>query len=211
VAIRRVLNATPSPQDRLSLLPAAVEIFLAANHKDEARDAVAELCAAAERFPTDVLRAMASHAKGSLDLAENAPQSALAPLRTAFEIWQRLGAPYLAARVRVKLAEACRDLGDAEGAELALDAARVVFERLGARHDLAKLSQAPRPAAAFGLSPRELEVLRLVAAGKTNKTIASELNLSEKTVDRHVSNIFVKLDVNTRAAATAYAYQHGLV
>ncbi|HWA76735.1 MAG TPA: LuxR C-terminal-related transcriptional regulator [Polyangiaceae bacterium] len=210
-AIRRVLSATPASQDRLSLLPAAIEILLAANCSEEARALVFELSAAAQQFPTDVLRAMASHAQGSLHLAEKAPEAALAPLRTAFEIWQRLGAPYLAARVRVKLAEACRELGDTEGAELALDGARLVFERLGARHDLAKLSPSPRASTSAGLSPRELEVLRLVAAGKTNKAIASELSLSEKTVDRHVSNIFVKLDVNTRAAATAYAYQHKLV
>jgi DNA-binding NarL/FixJ family response regulator len=158
----------------------------------------------------DVLHAMAARALGALRLAEGDAPGALAPLRAAFETWRRLGAPYLAARVRVDLAEACRALGDLEGAELECRAARACFEKLGARHDLARLGGASAPPAPGGLSARELEVLRLVAAGKTNKTIAAELSLSEKTVDRHVSNIFVKLDVSSRAAATAYAYQHKL-
>jgi DNA-binding NarL/FixJ family response regulator len=210
VAMRRVLAAKPEPQDRLAFLPASVEVFLAAEQLSEARAVVEELQDALEPQASDVLRAIAAHARGSLLLAEDAPQAALSPLRSSFEIWRRLGAPYLAARVRVELAQACRALADLDGAELELAAARAVFERLGARHDLAKLVAAPARTGAAGLTPRELEVLRLVASGKTNKAIASELHLSEKTVDRHVSNIFVKLNVASRAAATAYAYQHQL-
>jgi len=209
-AIRRVLAATTEPEARLGLLPAGIEVLLAVGELDEARELVVELQAAAERYKMDVLGAMAARGLGALRLAEGDARGALAPLRTAFETWRRLGAPYLAARVRLDLATACRSLGDLEGAELELRSARSCFEKLGARHDLERLDgKATRPAAG-GLSARELEVLRLVAEGKTNKTIAAELCLSEKTVDRHVSNIFVKLDVSSRAAATAYAYRHKL-
>jgi DNA-binding NarL/FixJ family response regulator len=132
-------------------------------------------------------------------------------------VWQGVGAPYLGARIRVLLARAFRALGDQEGATLELDAAKKVFVQLGAAPDVAAVdalgaapAEAPR-AGAHGLSPRELEVLRLVAAGKTNKVIGRELFVSEKTVDRHVSNIFGKLGVSSRAAATAWAYRRGLI
>ena len=150
---------------------------------------------------------------GRSDLADGEAEAALEPLRHAFGIWQRFGAPYLAARLRVLIGIACRALGDEEGAGLELGAARSVFEELGAAPDLALLAALAnaRPPPANGLTPRELQVLRLVATGKTNKAIAGELSLSEKTVDRHVSNIFVKLDVPSRTAATAYAYEHELI
>ena len=136
-------------------------------------------------------------------------------MRRAFRVWHEVGAPYIAARLRLLIARACRALGDRDTAALELDLAREVFERLGAAPDLAALARRRRARAAArcprGLSPRELEVLRLVASGKTNKAIAKQLCLSEKTIDRHVSNIFVKANVASRAAATAFAYQHGLV
>ncbi len=147
-------------------------------------------------------------------LADGDAAAALAPLRQAFAVWQQLGAPYLAARLRVLIGRGCRALGDDEGAALEREAARAVFERLGAAPDLARVdaeadgTPARHPA---GLTAREVQVLRLVAAGKTNRAIARELFLSEKTVDRHVSNIFNKISVPSRAAATAYAYQHKLV
>ena len=153
-------------------------------------------------------------------LAEGDARGAIDPLRRAQEVWQRVGAPYLSARIRLLVARAFQALGDEDGAALELDAARKIFVQLGAAPDVAAIEamaapaprRAPRSrAGAHGLSARELEVLRLVASGKTNKAIAGELFLSEKTVDRHVSNIFVKLDVPSRAAATAWAYQHHLV
>jgi DNA-binding NarL/FixJ family response regulator len=149
-------------------------------------------------------------------LAEGDARKAIEPLRRAQEIWQRLGAPYLSARIRVLLARAFHALGDEDSAALEFAGARKVFTQLGAAPDLAALDAPAAPAnpaskSDHGLSPRELEVLLLVAAGKTNKIIAGELFLSEKTIDRHVSNIFVKLAVPTRAAATAWAYQHGLI
>src|SRR5262249_19501170 len=151
---------------------------------------------------------------GSIGLADGDARRALGPLRRAFDTWQSIGAPYLAARIRVSIAAALEALGDHESARLERDAARQVFRERGATPDLIKLpTPAPEHPAAhpFGLTARELEVLRLVASGRTNRAIAKQLFLSEKTVDRHVSNLFTKLDVHTRAAATAFAYQHRLL
>jgi DNA-binding CsgD family transcriptional regulator len=181
---------------------------------EDARGASRELSNIAEGFDTGVLRAMAAHAQGAVELADGDAQAALGSLRRAFEAWRHTEAPYETARVRVLLGMACRAFGDEEGAGLELNAARAVFERLGATPDLARIDALTKdvsPGHPHGLTPRELQVLRLVATGKTNKTIAAELFLSEKTVDRHVSNIFNKLDVPSRSAATAYAYEHKLI
>jgi len=226
-ATRRMLAATPNPLQRTRILPAHVEILLAAGELAEARQTADELCSIAAGLQIDVLNAIAQHANGAVTLAEGNALGALASLRQAQEVWQRVGAPYLSARVRVAIARAFLALGDRDGAALEIGAAKKVFTTLGAAPELAALGAAPELVAletrpdgataragagkgAHGLSARELEVLRLVAAGKTNKIIARELFLSEKTVDRHLSNIFAKLSVPTRAAATAWAYQHGL-
>lgn len=217
-ATRRVLSAATDPIQRARYLPAHVEIMLAASDPVEARRAADELGALAEGSGLEMLSAMAQHAMGAVALAEGDPGGAIDPLRRAQEAWQRVGAPYLVARVRVVVARAFQRLGDGDGAALELDAARKVFAGLGAAPDLAAVESISAPAptrpgpgrSAHGLSARELEVLLLVASGKTNKVIAQELFLSEKTVDRHVSNIFAKLGVSTRAAATAWAYQHHL-
>jgi DNA-binding NarL/FixJ family response regulator len=135
-------------------------------------------------------------------------------LRHAQQVWQELEVPYQVARVRVLLGLACRALGDEDTAALELEAARGDFANLGAAPDLTRVDSLIRrasPIYAHGLTPRELEVLRLIAAGKTNKAIATELVLSERTVERHVSNIFTKLGLSSRAAATSYAYEHRLV
>jgi DNA-binding CsgD family transcriptional regulator len=225
--IRRVLGAVTDPLLRAQHLPAYVEIMLAGGELEHAREACGELELIAQRFDTEILLAIAAHARGAIQLADGDAQGAVPCLRRAFDVWQQVGAPYLAARLRVLIARACSALGDHDGAALELDAARAVFTQLGAARDLAALDTlSPRPvespagtatatsatrAPAHGLSARELEVLRLLATGKTNKAIAHALFLSEKTVDRHVSNIFDKLDVHTRAAATAYAYAHALL
>jgi DNA-binding CsgD family transcriptional regulator len=216
--LRRVLAATVDPLGRARLLPAIVEIMLAIDSADEAREAAAELEQIAGRFATAILSAMACQARGEVELAGGQPAAALGHLRAALATWQEAGAPYLAARLRVRLGRACRFLGDEDGARLEFDSARGAFERLGAASDLAQLEalSAAAPAAAAapagnGLTQREIQVLGLVAAGKTNKRIALDLGLSEKTIDRHVSNIFVKLGVASRAAATAFAYRHGLL
>ena len=161
-----------------------------------------------------MMGAMVAHAEGAVDLAEGDAWAALLALRRAWQVWQELEVPYEAARVRVLLGLACRALGDDDTAALELEAARGVFAQLGAEPDLARVDSLARStvsADAHRLTARELQVLRLVAAGETNKAIAAELILSERTVDRHVSNIFTKLGVSSRAAATAYAYKHQLV
>jgi DNA-binding CsgD family transcriptional regulator len=213
-AIRRVLSVTIDWRQRTRLLPAYIEIMLAVGAIQEARDACHELEEIAARFGIGVLSALAAHARGAVALADGEAQAALGALRRAWQVWQQVGIPYLAARVRVLMGLACRALGDDDGGRLELDAARAVFTRLGAAPDLAwidSLSQHAPSRRPQGLTPRELQVLRLVATGKTNKSIATELFVSEKTVDRHVSNIFSKLNVSSRAAATAYAYEHKLI
>jgi DNA-binding NarL/FixJ family response regulator len=213
-AMRRVLDEASLARARAALLPAFVEIMLAAGEVEEARGACSELEAISAAHRSDMLRAMSAQARGALALAEGDPHAALAALREAWTAWQELEAPYEAARVRVLVALACRAAGDDDTATWELEAARAVFDRLGAAPDVARadsLAARPGAASAHGLSPRELQVLRLVARGATNKSIAAELVLSERTIDRHVSNIFAKLRVSSRAAATAYAYQHDIV
>ena len=213
-AIRRVATTSVDRLKRMSLLPAYVEIMVAVGDVQDARDACRELEDIARSFDTGVPAAIAAHACGAVDLAEGGAQAALGSLRHALEVWQRIEAPYAVARVRVLVGLACRALGDEEGAALEIDAARSVFERLGAMPDLARIDSMTNPGLsghAHGLTPRELQVLRLVAAGETNKVIARKLSLSEKTIDRHVSNILTKLDVSSRTAATAFAYQRKLV
>jgi DNA-binding CsgD family transcriptional regulator len=213
-AIRRVGAETTEPLKRAKLLPAFVEITLAVGDGAQARAACRELEEISAAYASDVLSATAAQARGAVELAEGDARAALVPLRRACQIWQEIEAPYDGARTRVLMGLACRALGDTESAGLELEAARGAFERLGAATDVARVDALTGSAPATdsgGLSPRELEVLRLVAAGKTNKAIAAELVLSERTVDRHVSNIFAKLGVSSRAAATAHAYEHKLV
>jgi DNA-binding CsgD family transcriptional regulator len=206
-AIRRALAETTEPSKRALLLPASVEIRVAIGDLDAARRACADLEAIAERRDGGMTEALVAHARGAVALAGGDARAALVALRRASTLWQELAVPYEAARVRVLVARACHALGDEDAAALELEAARGVFERLGAEPDLARLT----PSAPHGLTARELEVLRRVAAGRTNKAIAAELVLSERTIDRHVSNILAKLRVPSRAAATAYAYEHELI
>lgn len=213
-AVRRVLDEAQDPVARSRVLAAYVEIVLAGGDVGAARAAADELSGIAADRNAAYLRALSARVGGSVFLAEGNPHAALATLRQAWAGWRELDVPYEAARVRVLIGLACRSLGDEDGAEMELDAARSVFQQLGAAPDLARveeLSQMTARKAASGLTGREVEVLRLVAAGKTNRQIAAELVISEKTVATHVSNIFTKLDLSSRAAATAYAYEHHLL
>jgi len=213
-SIRRALAEATDDLARARLLEPQVEISLAAGDVDTARAATDRLTLVAQALDAPLLRAMATGSDGSVRLAEGDVDGGLAALRRAWAAWRDLDAPYEAARVRVRLGRACREVGDLDGATLEFDAAREVFVRLGADPDLAWLereSGGQAPGLVGGLSAREVEILRLVAAGRTNRAIAADLTISERTVDRHVSNIYTKLDVSTRAAATAWAYEHGLV
>ncbi len=152
--------------------------------------------------------------EGAIALRAGDADGALAPLRRAWKAWRSINAPYEAARTRVLLGRACLEMGDQDTAAMEMEAARATFERLGATPDLARLdalTRQRRPAPRHGLTSRELEVLSLVATGRTNRAIGQELSISEKTVARHLANIFTKLDVSSRTAATAYAYEHGLL
>jgi DNA-binding NarL/FixJ family response regulator len=213
-AIRGALDGAQDHATRSRLLAACVDILLAANDVPEARSAADELSAIADDLDAPMLHAMAAHATGAVLLGEGEHRTALTTLRRAWAGWRKLEAPYEAARVRVLVGLACRAMGDEDTAEMELDAARWVFQQLGAMPDLAgvdELSRAEAPIAAGGLTAREVQVLALVVKGETNKAIAAELVLSERTVERHVSNIFTKLGVSSRAAATAYAYEHQLL
>jgi len=211
--MRRALDETEHPPSRARLLAAFVEITVAAGDPTSARGAADELVQIAGGLPAPYLHALAATADGAVLVAEGDARAALPTLREAGARWRDLDAPYESAQVRVQVALACRALGDHDGATRELDGARATFERLSAQPDLRRLnalSTESAPALA-GLTARELEVLRLVATGKTNRAIARDLGLAEKTAARHVSNIFTKIDVPSRAAATAYAYEHGLV
>jgi DNA-binding NarL/FixJ family response regulator len=211
-AIRRVVEESQGEAARSTVLAAYVEIVLAADDLDAARTAASELAQLAAKLDAPFLDALSAYAAGAIALAATDPRAAVGRLREASMSWQRLDAQYDAARARVLLGLAFIELGDVDSAQMELDAARQTFQKLGATPDLARLDEltgAP-PKSVGGLTGREVEVLGLVATGKTNREIADALVISEKTVARHVSNIFVKLGVNSRSAATAYAFTHDL-
>ncbi|MFI1393719.1 LuxR C-terminal-related transcriptional regulator [Streptomyces sp. NPDC020681] len=209
----------PGRLERCRLLAAQVEVSLALGQLDQARMAAGELDSTARDWQqrreseTTVLHAIAAAAGGAVAFADRDLERALPLLRRALSLWLELGVPYEAAQVRMALASADRAAGDDEGARLELRAAQAVFERLGAVPDArraAALLSAVHDQLPGELTGREVQVLRLVAAGRTNRSIASELVISQHTVARHLNNIFAKLGVSSRAAATAYAYTHGL-
>ena len=216
-AIRRAVDTSTDSAARPRLLDAFVEIALAAGHVERAGAAADELATLAAELEAPLLVALAARAEGSVLLAEGEVASGLDELQRALAAWQAVEAPYEAARVRLLVAQACRRLGDDDTADMELDAAGRVFRDLGAAPALRRLEAlrdrraAGAEPTAGGLTPRELEVLRLLATGKTNRAIAADLVISEKTVARHVANIFTKLDLTSRSAATAYAYEHDLV
>lgn len=213
-SIRRVLDEHSEHVTRTKVLGSCVEIMLAAGDTDTAAAAADELVGIAADVGAPFLQASALSASGAVSLKCGDPSTALDALRTACVEWAKLEAPYEHARSRVLVALAYRALGDIDTAELEADAARRTFEHLAAAPDAEQLEaefpSAPRPVSG-GLTSRQVEVLLLVAAGRTNRAIAEELVVSEHTVRRHLQNIFAKVGVTSRAAATAFAYEHGLV
>jgi DNA-binding NarL/FixJ family response regulator len=213
-AIGRELDEVTERSARVKVLPACVEIMLAGGDVRAARAAADELDHLARTYDAPFLHACADHALGAVLLDEGEARPAIELLRRARAAYHEERAPYEAARARALVGAACRALGDGDTADLEIAAARRDLQELGATPEVARLDAlaTQRPdASPHGLTAREVEVLRLVASGKTNRSIAGELVLSERTVDRHVSNIFSKLGVSSRAAATAFAYEHRLV
>jgi DNA-binding NarL/FixJ family response regulator len=213
-AIRRVVAEGRTSRMRAAELAACVEIMLAAGDPGAARTATDELGRLADALGAPFLRALSAQAAGAVLLAEGEPHAALAELRQAAAGWHAIEAPYEAARTRALIGLAHRALGDEDTAVIELDAARHAFAALGATPDVRRLAALSKPAAPAdrgSLTLREVEVLRLVATGRTNRAIAERLGISQKTVARHLSNIFTKLGLSTRAAATAYAFQHDLL
>jgi ATP/maltotriose-dependent transcriptional regulator MalT len=225
-AIRRMVDEAPDPRTRPPVLAACAEIMVAAGDVDAARAAADELDGLATARGAPLLTAMAGHATGAVLLASGDPSAALRSLRRACTAWQSLVNPYESARARVLIARACTQLGDRDAADAEVEVARATFDRLGARWELDQLATAApaddgrRPPARTAIDPlgdaarltvREGEVLRLVAAGLTNREVGAELFISEHTVARHLQNIFTKTGCSSRTSATAYAFQHGIV
>lgn len=213
-AIRRALAETESRLERARILGAAVEILLAAADLPGARAAAGELRERALEFGGLWLHAETRQCDGTLLLADRKYAAALEAARQAWSAWQQLDAPYESARARVLMGLAYRGLGDEHAAELEFGAAGWAFHHVGARPDAASVEALTHPQRTVRSNPltvRETQVLLLVASGKSNREIAAELFLSEKTVAHHTSNIFTKLDLTSRAAATAYAYEHGII
>jgi len=213
-AVRRMLEETREARGRARVLGAAVEIMIAEHDLPSARTAAEELSHIARGYDSVLLHAAAAYAAGAIALAAGDAAGSLEPLRTAWAAWQELRAPYDVGRARELIGRAYRELGDEDGAQMEFDAAQDTFDRLSATPDAARVAALALRSGARksdGLTGREVEVLRLVATGKTNRAIAHALDISEKTVARHLSNIFTKLDLPSRAAATAYAYEHKLL
>jgi ATP/maltotriose-dependent transcriptional regulator MalT len=215
-AVAASRRATAEARDHLtraSLLAAHCEIMLAGGDGPEARTAAEELARLAAELGAPFLDAAAHRAAGAVLLAEGRASDALPELRDAWATWQDLRAPYEAARTRVLIGLARRAIGDEEGAALELDAALWALRSLSATPDAIHVESllGRRAHVAGGLTAREIDVLRLISGGYTNRQIAAELVISDKTVARHVSNIFAKLDVSSRTAAAAFAYRHNLI
>lgn len=214
-SVRRIVDDEPaSGAFRAATLAAAVEILLMVDDLPAARSAAEGLTTLAATYESELLDASAAGCRGAVLLAEHQAKEALTELRRAWRGWAALEAPYEAARARVLIGCSYRLLDDEDSAQMELDSARWTFLQLGATLDVAQveaLTHPLRPTGAAGLTAREVEVLRLVAAGKTNRAVATDLVLSEKTVARHLSNIYTKLGLPSRSAATSYAYEHHLV
>jgi DNA-binding NarL/FixJ family response regulator len=211
-SIRRALREARTATERPALLSAAVDIFQACGDAAAARSAAEELAEMAFASTSRVLQAMAAHATGTVLIVEGEPAAALQHFRSAAQSWRTLRMPYEAARTSVAIGLACAALSDRAAADLEFGNAREVFLILGAEPDIDRVNTLTcGPPSADDLSDRERDVLTHLAAGKTNKEIAEVLGISPHTVRRHVEHIFSKLGVTSRAAATAHAYEHGLL
>ena len=211
IITRMLAEHTSNQLARGKLLPARVQIAVAAGDLDTAAAAVSELERIATDFKNPVLSAAALSSRGRLQLAQGDASAACATLRHALQHWQQLEVPYEVATARLLLGQACRDGGDEDGATRSFASAAAIFDRLGASLDAGHIRDLTSPLSLpAGLTAREAEVLALVASGQTNKAIAATLHLSERTIARHLSNIFTKVGVTSRTAAAGFAYENGL-
>lgn len=210
-AVRRLLEETGDPVHRSRVLPAATEVLLAVGEVESARSAMEELTVISQDFGCPALRAAAAYSAGCVHLDTGEYARALPELRQSWQLWAGLDAPYEAARARVMIGRVFREMGDDDSATAELTTARSTFTELDAQPCLQEVDRLLPRNLPGGLTAREAEVLRLVAAGKSNPAIAAELVLSEKTVARHLSNIFGKINVSSRTAAAAYAFEHQLM
>lgn len=212
-SLRRALSESAEPLTRAALLPAYIEIMVAIGDPDGARAVCCDLEDTAERQSSRALAAMADYARGAVELASGDAGTALSALRRACQAWRELGVPRETARTRVLVGQACAALGDPDTAAMELEAAADTFARLGAAPELARVESLTRGREhrdRHGLTKRELQILRVLATGKSNREIAAALVISDHTVRRHIQNIFAKLGVSSRAAATAFAFRHNL-
>ena len=205
-ALRLALSGRGVLQRARLLLP-TVEAALAAGDQELARACAAELATTASRYGTPELRASAGHATALVALADSDPDAALAPLQEALTVYRDQGLQYATARAHEALARALDGLGDHTGADAEQATALAAYRRLGATPDVERLTPATRPG---GLTAREEEILACVAAGASNREVAQRLVISEKTVSRHLANVFAKLGVGSRTAAAAWAHERGI-
>lgn len=213
-SIRNTLNETKDRKKRSELLPAFVHIMIATEHSEEAHEAAEELCSIAHTFDAPYLHALSYYCRGAVFLSQSNLQLALEHLQKSLKLWNSLHLPYESARTRELKGLVYKELHDIDNANVNLAAAKWIFEQLKAKPDLVRvdrLANKKQHHETHGLTLRELQVLSRLTSGKTNKYIAGELFISERTVDRHVSNIFNKLGVFSRTEATAFAFKHELV
>ncbi|MDN3669391.1 LuxR C-terminal-related transcriptional regulator [Echinicola jeungdonensis] len=213
-AIKSIQNAFDEAKtslQKLKILPAYIKIMLAEDHLKEAHMALEQLIEVAQKYDATFIQAITSYCQGELFLMDQDPEAAINSLRQSLKLWYELNAPYEAASARFLLGRAYKEQGDLDSAIMELKSAQWIFQELEAQPDLEKvdaLLEINKPQEYHGLTLRELQVLQLVAEGEKNKAIADQLFISERTVERHLSNIFDKLNVNSRTEATAFAYKH---
>lgn len=189
------------------LLRAGVALALDLGRQDEAERLCAELEATAATFRTTGFRAWAAHARGMVLVAQGRFAEALPVLHSAAAGYGALHARYEGALIRELLCGAHLGLGEAEAAAAAKAQALAVFRSLGAGPDAGRLDGGPLPG---GLTAREADVLSLITSGASTKEAAQALFISQKTVSRHLANLFAKIGVSSRTAAAAWAHEHGL-
>ncbi|MFV2143885.1 helix-turn-helix domain-containing protein [Isoptericola sp. G70] len=206
------LAGVRAPLDRAPLLAARIEVALCQDDRGRLDALVDELNDIADHHGSPGWQAEACRWRGSVQAAYGHHPAALPVLREARDRWQQIDAPREVARTRVEIARSLEALGDGDTAREEYELAATTFAELGAGRELQHLvAQRRRRRAPEELSPRETEVLAVVAEGGTNRDVGAHLHISERTVARHLANTYLKLGVSSRTAAVAWARDHGVV